>query len=102
MKLGRTAERYPEVAARWRRLEISRKRSSSGRKKGFELPFRQLAHWCAADRWPDEMLDAISARRVFSTGRMVEAVWKTFVAGRTTWSRVWALIVLTHWIDVNL
>jgi asparagine synthase (glutamine-hydrolysing) len=70
------------------------------RKKGFELPFH---HWLSGALQPlaEEMLERSRSQGILDQ-QEVESVWESFLGGRTTWSRVWALIILTHWIDVNL
>lgn len=99
MKLGRTAGKAPK----WLLVEAAGdlpEEIIERRKRGFELPFRQ---WLTGALQPlvDEMLERSASQGLLDRTE-VEAVWKTFLAGRTTWSRVWALIILTHWIDVNL
>jgi asparagine synthase (glutamine-hydrolysing) len=68
-------------------------------KRGFELPFKHWLHGALRERiedslhsLPAELLNPGAAR----------AIWKSFLAGRTTWSRVWSLYVLTQWAGLNL
>jgi asparagine synthase (glutamine-hydrolysing) len=36
------------------------------------------------------------------SGDFAQAVWKAFLAGRTTWSRPWSLYVLNEWVKRNV
>lgn len=103
IKLGTGLEQRAEERSKWLLVgaagdlppEIIQRR-----KKGFELPFR---HWLTGALRPlaGDLLARSRAQGLLEPSE-VESIWNSFRAGRTTWSRVWALIVLTHWIDVNI
>jgi len=74
----------------------------SRRKMGFTLPF---------ERWLGNGLRAEVGTELLSRGdadkcpleqQAVERVWHAFLAGKTSWSRPWALYVLRHWIRRNI
>lgn len=66
------------------------------RKKGFELPFR---HWLRGPLRPlvEEALNSVALGGVLRR-EVMAGIWQDFLDGRTTWSRVWALVVLSRWI----
>ncbi len=70
------------------------------RKRGFEIPFALWFRGALRSRI-EESLRAPGLERVLNR-EAVERVWSEFLAGRTTWSRVWALFVLSNWIETHL
>ncbi len=71
-------------------------------KMGFELPF---------ERWMKDALRTGVERTLLDPGSpelspldagQVGKIWKAFLAGKTSWSRPWALFVLKHWVRHNL
>jgi asparagine synthase (glutamine-hydrolysing) len=69
-------------------------------KQGFELPFRNWLAGALRDEVESTLLD--SPLTALLREGAAEGVWRGFLAGRTTWSRVWALYVLGRWADLNL
>jgi asparagine synthase (glutamine-hydrolysing) len=69
-------------------------------KRGFELPFKHWLQSALRGRIEDS-LHSPRAAELLNPGA-ARAVWKSFLAGRTTWSRVWSLYVLTQWAALNL
>jgi asparagine synthase (glutamine-hydrolysing) len=68
------------------------------RKMGFTLPF---ARWLRSGLRPQverELLDSTPLEGFPLEPRQVAKVWKAFLAGKTTWTRPWALYALKHWI----
>jgi asparagine synthase (glutamine-hydrolysing) len=72
------------------------------RKMGFTLPF---------ELWMRNGLKAELERELLDPGldvhpaldpRQVANIWKAFLAGKTSWSRPWALFVLRQWIRKNI
>ncbi len=72
------------------------------RKMGFTLPF---------DRWLRNGLGVEVGRELLDPSRseffpleapQVAKVWEAFLAGKTSWSRPWALYVLKRWIRQNI
>ncbi len=69
-------------------------------KRGFELPFK---NWLQRALRPeveeifrsDRLADLLDSDSVWS-------VWRSFLEGRTTWSRAWSLYVLEKWANLNL
>jgi asparagine synthase (glutamine-hydrolysing) len=69
---------------------------------GFTLPF---------ERWMRDGLRAGVERVLLNPSpaelfpldaHQVEKVWKAFLAGKTSWSRPWALFVLKDWVRRNV
>jgi asparagine synthase (glutamine-hydrolysing) len=72
------------------------------RKMGFTLPFqRWLRNGLRADV-EQELLDPSPPDLFPLDARQVAKVWKSFLAGKTSWSRPWALYVLKRWIHRNI
>lgn len=69
------------------------------RKKGFELPFD---NWLRGALRPmvGDLIKLSALQGVLDT-RVVGTIWEKFLERRVTWSRVWALLVLAHWIRRN-
>ena len=72
------------------------------RKMGFTLPF---------ELWMRNGLRSVVERELLGPGpnehnpldaRQVANVWRAFLAGKTSWSRPWALFVLKRWIRKNI
>ncbi len=69
-------------------------------KRGFELPFRlwlrgalrERVEGTLAERSLGDLIDPAGAR----------AVWHSFLEGQTSWSRVWAIVVLADWCRTHL
>jgi len=70
-------------------------------KRGFTLPFEK---WLRSDLKPD-VENALTAHDLgpapLNRGA-VQQTWMSFLAGRTSWSRPWALFVLQRWCEQNL
>jgi asparagine synthase (glutamine-hydrolysing) len=72
-------------------------------KRGFTLPFEQ---WLRDElreqlqqqfrEWDDGPLSS------YLEGHELRKVWSAFLAGRTSWSRPWALYVLNQWCTTNI
>ena len=68
-------------------------------KRGFTFPFELWLKKEMRHDMEDVLLDT-SANLVDGVDRkFVAAVWKDFLAGKTTWSRPWSLYVLKQWVD---
>jgi asparagine synthase (glutamine-hydrolysing) len=72
-------------------------------KRGFTLPFEQWLREELRDelqqkfrKWDEGPLAS------YLEGRAVREVWSSFLAGRTSWSRPWALYVLNQWCTTNV
>lgn len=70
-------------------------------KMGFTLPYAQ---WMKADLrdFCAQRLSRLAERDEFN-GANVKAYWSDFLADRKTisWSRIWMLVVLEHWLEKN-
>ena len=72
------------------------------RKMGFTLPFQR---WLADGLRPKlerELLKDPLDAEVPLEQRAMADVWKAYLAGRTNWSRPWALFALKQWIRRNI
>jgi asparagine synthase (glutamine-hydrolysing) len=73
------------------------------RKRGFTLPFE---HWMRDELRPrveqrlQRIGDGVLGDMISAQG--VRSVWNDFLAGRTSWSRPWALYVLQCWCERHL
>lgn len=70
-------------------------------KMGFVLPYD---NWMRAELKPfcEENLAHLKKLDSFKANG-IEKLWQQFLAGdkRVTWARIWPLVVLGHWIDLN-
>ena len=70
-------------------------------KRGFTLPFER---WLRGEMRPvveDALLKNSWDQTSISAGAVRE-VWSRFLAGETSWSRPWSLLVLQRWCEQNL
>ncbi|MFZ6050942.1 asparagine synthase (glutamine-hydrolyzing) [Halocola ammonii] len=70
-------------------------------KMGFVLPWEnwmkdELREFCSS------YLEALGQRKEFNA-RAIDDLWKRFLSNdpKITWSRIWPLVVLSHWLDKN-
>lgn len=70
------------------------------RKRGFELPFKHWLQGALRERIEDS-LHSSSLAEVINPDA-ARSTWQDFLAGSTTWSRVWSLYVLDKWAAYNL
>src|SRR5579872_3263376 len=73
-------------------------------KRGFTLPFQ---HWMRDELRP-AVEPLLSAKRisggplgVLLDGEETECIWRNFLAGKTSWTRPWALYVLQRWCELQ-
>lgn len=70
-------------------------------KMGFSLPY---AHWMKNELFDFcyERIKKLAARPLFNED-VIFKYWNDFIQGSATisWSRLWALVVLEHWLDKN-
>lgn len=70
-------------------------------KMGFTLPYER---WMKEDLYDfcDERLNRLADRAEFD-GSVVRSNWADFIEGKRTisWSRIWMLVVLEHWLEKN-
>ncbi len=72
------------------------------RKMGFTLPFQRWMHNGLSAEIGRELLDATPRELFPLDARQVANVWNAFRAGKTSWSRPWALYALKRWIHRNI
>jgi asparagine synthase (glutamine-hydrolysing) len=72
------------------------------RKMGFTLPFELWMRNGLRAELERELLDPRLNVYPALDPRQVANIWKAFLAGKTSWSRPWALFVLKHWIRKNI
>ena len=70
-------------------------------KMGFVLPYEkwmrtELKSFCEAN------LDVLKRLSIFNPGG-IETLWKKFLNNdkKVTWSRIWPMVILGHWIELN-
>lgn len=68
-------------------------------KRGFELPFK---HWLrsALREQVEASLQSKHLAELINPDA-AHSIWNSFLAGTTTWSRVWSLHVLNEWVSLN-
>jgi asparagine synthase (glutamine-hydrolysing) len=71
-------------------------------KMGFTLPFERWLHNGLRGEVERELLSSRDAAQCPLEQQAVEKVWHAFLAGKTSWSRPWALYVLKQWIRRNI
>jgi asparagine synthase (glutamine-hydrolysing) len=72
------------------------------RKKGFNFPFER---WLRQELRPvieSTLQSPAFLSRTFLRLEAVQEQWRTFLGGRTSWSRPWSLYVLARWCELNL
>jgi asparagine synthase (glutamine-hydrolysing) len=69
-------------------------------KQGFELPFKHWLPGALRDRAENTLRSAKLAD--FLSQSAMQEVWRGFLDGRVTWSRVWSFYVLGEWARLNL
>ena len=69
-------------------------------KRGFELPFK---HWLQG-ALRERIENSLHSPRLMENinPHAARGTWRSFLAGNTTWSRVWSLYVLDQWAALNL
>lgn len=68
-------------------------------KRGFELPFK---HWLQSTLREQIETSLRSTRLAEALNtKAVGSIWQSFLAGNTTWARVWSLYVLNRWLALN-
>jgi asparagine synthase (glutamine-hydrolysing) len=72
------------------------------RKMGFTLPFEVWMRNGLKAELERELLDPGLNDCAPLDARQVANIWKAFLAGKTSWSRPWALFVLKQWIRKNI
>ena len=72
------------------------------RKMGFTLPFEPWMRNGLRSVIEHELLESRPQEHTPMDARQVASIWKAFLAGKTSWSRPWALFVLKHWIRRNI
>lgn len=72
------------------------------RKMGFTLPFELWMRNGLRAEVESQLLDPDLNEQIHLDPRRVANIWKAFLAGKTSWSRPWALFVLKQWIRKNI
>jgi len=72
------------------------------RKMGFTLPFERWLRDGLRGEVESELLSSRDADKCPLEQQAMEKVWHAYLAGKTSWSRPWALYVLRQWIRRNI
>ena len=72
------------------------------RKMGFTLPFEPWMRNGLRAVIERELVESSPQEHTPLDARQVENIWRAFLAGKTSWSRPWALFVLKQWIRRNI
>jgi len=71
------------------------------RKQGFELPFAVWFRRGLQDRMREFFLGQGGTPNPLFRPKGMARLWQQFEAGRVSWSRVWCLFVLQHWLEAH-
>jgi asparagine synthase (glutamine-hydrolysing) len=71
-------------------------------KRTFTFPWEHWLRGALGKRVAAGLAEWSPALEPHLTGDFAQAVWKDFVASRTTWSRPWSLYVLNEWVKRNV
>lgn len=71
-------------------------------KRGFTFPFELWLRNEMRQETEDVLLDTGAELIPGVDRKSVAAIWRDFLAGKTTWSRPWSLFVLKRWYDTFL
>jgi asparagine synthase (glutamine-hydrolysing) len=74
----------------------------SQQKRTFTFPWEHWLRGALGKRVAAGLAEWSPALESQLSGDFARAVWKDFVAGRTTWSRPWSLYVLNEWVKRNV
>jgi asparagine synthase (glutamine-hydrolysing) len=72
------------------------------RKRTFTFPWEHWLRGALGKRVAAGLAEWSPALESQLSGDFAQAVWKDFLAGRTTWSRPWSLYVLNEWVKRNV
>jgi asparagine synthase (glutamine-hydrolysing) len=72
------------------------------RKRTFTFPWEHWLRGALGKRVAAGLAEWSPAIEPQLGGDFAQAVWKSFLAGRTTWSRPWSLYVLNEWVKRNV
>ena len=72
------------------------------RKRTFTFPWEHWLRGALGKRVAAGLAEWSPALASQLSGDFAQAVWKDFLAGRTTWSRPWSLYVLNEWVKRNV
>jgi asparagine synthase (glutamine-hydrolysing) len=75
---------------------------ATGKKRTFTFPWENWLSGALRDQVAAGLADWSPALGQHLSGDFASAVWRDFLAGRTTWSRPWSLYVLNEWTKRNL
>ena len=78
------------------------RRSSRSEKRTFTFPWENWLRGALGKRVAAGLAAWSPALASQLSGDFAQAVWKDFLAGRTTWSRPWSLYVLNEWVKRNV
>lgn len=76
--------------------------SVAQRKRTFTFPWEKWLRGALGGRVAAGLADWSSALEPHISRDFATAVWKDYLAGRTTWSRPWSLYVLNEWVKRNV
>jgi asparagine synthase (glutamine-hydrolysing) len=71
-------------------------------KRGFTFPWATWLRGPLKEKMERGLSEITPALREVLKEKSVRAVWQSYLAGRTSWSRPWSLYVLNEWVKRNL
>ena len=72
------------------------------RKRTFTFPWENWLRGALGKRVAAGLAEWSPALQAHLGADFAQAVWKDYLAGRTTWSRPWSLYVLNEWVKRNV
>jgi len=71
-------------------------------KRGFTFPWETWLRGSLKPKVEDGFADLSPELREIISAKDAAAVWQSYLAGKTTWSRPWSLYVLNEWTKRNV
>jgi len=72
------------------------------RKRGFTFPWAEWLRGPLKDRIEKGLNKLSPALAEVMDSEQVQAVWREYLGGKTSWSRPWSLYVLNEWVKTHL
>ncbi len=99
---GPTADKRPKALLIAALRDLLPTEVAEQRKRTFTLPWEEWMRGALRGRISAAFSEWSPRLEAHVPGAAARGVWDAFLAGRTSWSRPWALYVLNEWVRHNL